>query len=386
MQYKQVPQIPFSRFDVIRPAIRRMQGYVPGEQPQELDGYIKINSNENPYPPSPRVLQALQQALGDQPHAQNRQAQQNRQNQHALLGIYPSPTAQDLRQKAAQVYGLEPDQILVGNGSDDVLTMLMRTCIDPGDRVAYPVPTYSLYDILVAMQDGRAIHVPWPEDFSLPVQQLAESQAKLTFVANPNAPFGNFTPLEQLEALAQHVSGLLVIDEAYVDFAEDSALPFIAKYPQVVILRTLSKSFSLAGMRIGLAFGHPDLLGELMKVKDSYNMNRLSIVAAVAALEDYDWMQANVAKIRATRSRLSRVLQDLGYQVYPSQANFIVARMTGVNQQAMYEWLKQQQILVRYFSTAELADCLRISIGTDEEIDRLLAAMGQFLAQPMPDR
>ena len=308
-------------------------------------------------------------------------------NQHALLGIYPSPTAQDLRQKAAQVYGPRSQtRSWLATARDDVLTMLMRTCIDPGDRVAYPVPTYSLYDILVAMQDGRAVHVPWPEDFSLPVQQLAESQAKLTFVANPNAPFGNFTPLEQLEALAQHVSGLLVIDEAYVDFAEDSALPFIAKYPQVVILRTLSKSFSLAGMRIGLAFGHPDLLDELMKVKDSYNMNRLSIVAAVAALEDYGWMRANVAKIRATRTRLSRALQDLGYQVYPSQANFIVARMTGVNQQAMYEWLKQQQILVRYFSTAELADCLRISIGTDEEIDRLLAAMGQFLAQPMPDR
>ena len=370
---------PFSRFEVVRPAVRRMHGYVPGEQPRELDRYIKINSNENPYPPSPRVLRALQRAVGLDPHKQNSPGQQ-------ALRIYPSPSAEDVRDKAAQVYGLEPDQILVGNGSDDILTMLMRTCIDPGDRVAYPVPTYSLYDILVAMQDGQAVHVPWPEDFSLPVRRLVESRAKLIFVANPNAPFGNFTPLEQLEALARQISGLLVIDEAYVDFAPETALPLIARYPQVLILRTLSKSFSLAGMRVGLAFGHPELLGELLKVKDSYNMNRLSIVAAVAALEDSDWMRANVAKIRATRSRLSAALQEFGYHVYPSQANFVVARRRGVNQRALYEWLKARRILVRYFSAPELSDCVRISVGSDEDIDQLLAAMRQFLAQTGADK
>ena len=370
---------PFSRFEVVRPAVRRMHGYVPGEQPRELDRYIKINSNENPYPPSPRVLRALQRAVGLDPHKQNSPGQQ-------ALRIYPSPSAEDVRDKAAQVYGLEPDQILVGNGSDDILTMLMRTCIDPGDRVAYPVPTYSLYDILVAMQDGQAVHVPWPEDFSLPVRRLVESRAKLIFVANPNAPFGNFTPLEQLEALARQISGLLVIDEAYVDFAPETALPLIARYPQVLILRTLSKSFSLAGMRVGLAFGHPELLGELLKVKDSYNMNRLSMVAAVAALEDSDWMRANVAKIRATRSRLSAALQEFGYHVYPSQANFVVARRRGVNQRALYEWLKARRILVRYFSAPELSDCVRISVGSDEDIDQLLAAMRQFLAQTGADK
>lgn len=371
-------QLPFSRFEVVRPAVRRMHGYVPGEQPRELDRYIKINSNENPYPPSPHVLHALQRAVGHDPHRQNAPDQQ-------ALRIYPSPSAEDVRAKAAEVYGLEPDQILVGNGSDDILTMLMRTCIDPGDRVAYPVPTYSLYDILVAAQDGRAVQVPWPKDFSLPVQRLVESRAKLVFVANPNAPFGNFTPLEQLEALAQQTSGLLIIDEAYVDFAQHTALPFLAHYPQVLIVRTLSKSFSLAGMRVGLAFGHPDLLGELLKVKDSYNMNRLSMVAAVAALEDYGWMRANVAKIRATRSRLSAALQELGYQVYPSQANFVVARMHGVSQRALYEWLRARRILVRYFSAPELNDCVRISIGSDEDIDQLLAAMRQFLAQTGAD-
>ena len=367
-----MPRLPSSRLlHVVRPAIRDMQAYVPGEQPRELDRYIKLNSNENPYPPSPHVVRALQRAVGDDAPGQQ-------------LRIYPSPSAEDVRRKAAEVYGLEPDQVLVGNGSDDLLTMLMRTCIDPGDRVAYPVPTYSLYDILVAMQDGRAVRVPWPEDFSLPLEALVESRAKLVFVANPNAPFGNFTPVEQLEALARQTPGLLVVDEAYVDFAHHTALPLLARYPQLVILRTLSKSFSLAGLRIGLAFGHPELLGELMKVKDSYNMNRLSMVAAVAALEDSGWMRANVARIQATRARLSVALRDLGYDVSPSQANFVVARRRGVSQQPVYEWLKARRILVRYFSEPELSDCVRISIGSDEETDQLLAALRQFPAQPRP--
>ncbi len=382
-QAQQAQKVQFSRFDLIRPAIRRMQGYVPGEQPRDVRSYIKINSNENPYPPSPRVLQALQQAVGQ--NGQVGQDGQDLDDLHGLmdLRVYPSPTAEDLREKAAAVYDLEPNQILVGNGSDDLLTMLMRTCVDPGDRVAYPVPTYSLYDILVAMQDGHAMHVVWPQDFSLPVQQLVESEAKLVFVANPNAPFGNFTPLDQLEVLAQQTRSIVVIDEAYVDFAETSALPLIHTYPHVLILRTFSKSFSLAGMRIGLAFGQPELLAELMKVKDSYNLNRLSIVAAIAALEDYDWMRANAEKICATRSRLRDALQEIGYLVYPSQANFVVARMDGVSQQPMYEWLKAHKILVRYFSAPELADCVRISIGTDDEIDQLLAAMQQFQRRPV---
>ncbi len=369
---------PFSRFGLVRPAVRRMAGYVPGEQPRQLDRYIKLNSNENPYPPSPRVLRALRRAVGCGPDGESTSGPQT-------LRVYPSPDAEEVRAKAAEVYGLEPEQVLVGNGSDELLTMLMRTCIDPGDRVAYPVPSYSLYDILVAMQDGRAVPVPWPEDFSLPVQRLAESRAKLVFVANPNPPFGNCPPLEQLEALARQTSGLLVIDEAYVDFAQQTALPLIARYPQVVILRTLSKSFSLAGMRVGLAFGHPDLLGELLKVKDSYNMNRLSMVAAVAALEDADWMQTNVARIRATRARLGVALHELGYQVSPSQANFVVARRPGVSQRGLYEWLKARRILVRYFSAPELSDWVRISIGSDEEIDQLLAAIRQFLAQTGAD-
>jgi len=345
----------FSRNTIIRPTIRRMHGYVPGEQPQDKQ-YIKLNSNENPYPPSPRVAEALQQAInGD-------------------LRLYPDPVANRLRDKAAEAYGLTRAHILVGNGSDDILTMLMRTCVGPGDRVAYPVPTYSLYDELVTMQDGESIRVPFPQDFSLP-PQLGDVDAKLTFLCHPNAPSGTLPPLAQVEDLARQVRGILAIDEAYVDFADETALPLVHKYSHIVVLRTFSKSFSLAGMRIGLALGHPDFIKQLLKVKDSYNVNRLSIVAATAALEDYVWMRQNVAKIRATRTRLTTELRRLGYLVYDSHTNFVLARKKGGSQEPVYHGLKDQGILVRYFSVPELSDCLRITIGTDEEINRLLEAM-----------
>jgi histidinol-phosphate aminotransferase len=227
------------------------------------------------------------------------------------------------------------------------------------------------------MQDGEVVRVPYPADFSLP-PQLAEVEAKLTFLCHPNAPSGVLTPLPQVEELARRVRGILVIDEAYVDFADEHALSLLHNYPQVVILRTFSKSFSLAGMRIGLAFGHPDFLNELIKVKDSYNVSRLSIIAAVAALEDYAWMRRNVEKIRATRARLTTALGELGYFVYKSQANFVLARQQGVNQEPVYRGLKERGILVRYFSSPELSDCLRISVGSDAEIDRLLEAMNEL--------
>jgi len=348
----------FPRRDTVRQAIRQMHGYTPGEQPQDKR-YIKLNSNENPYPPSPQVTNALQQAIGED------------------LRLYPDPLATRLRDKAAAVYGLSREQVLVGNGSDDLLTMLMRTFVGRGDRVAFPFPTYSLYDILVAMQEGEIVRVPFPVDFSLP-PQLAEVEAKLTILCHPNAPSGTLTPLHQVEGLARRVHGILVIDEAYIDFADETALPLLHRYPHVVILRTFSKSFSLAGMRIGLAFGHPDLISELIKVKDSYNVSRLSIVAAVAALEDYAWMHQNVDNIRATRTRLSAALRELGYFVYDSQTNFVLARKQGVAQKPVYLGLKERGLLVRYFSSPELADCLRISVGTDEEITRLLAAMQEL--------
>jgi histidinol-phosphate aminotransferase len=231
-----------------------------------------------------------------------------------------------------------------------------------------------LYDILVAMQDGVVAPVPYPPNFFIPAA-LAEVDAKLTFLCHPNAPSGVLPPLSQVEELARKTRGVLVIDEAYIDFADETSLALVHRYPHVVVLRTFSKSFSLAGMRIGLAFGHPDLIREMLKVKDSYNVDRLSIVAATAALEDHGWMRQNVDKIRATRGRLITELRNLGYFIYDSQTNFVLARQVGVNQERIYHGVKDRGILIRYFSTPELADCLRITVGTDEQIDQVLAAL-----------
>jgi histidinol-phosphate aminotransferase len=337
-----------------------MTGYVPGEQPQDRR-YIKLNTNENPYPPSPRVLAAVRAATTDD------------------LRLYPDPMANALRERAAAVYDVDRETVLVGNGSDDLLNLIVRACVGAQDRVVYPYPTYSLYDTLVTIQEGQAIHIPYPDDFSLPYG-LAEAGGRVTFVCHPNSPSGTPVPIDAIEALARQVTGVLVVDEAYVDFADTTALGLVRRYDNVVVLRSFSKSFSLAGMRIGLAFGAENMIAELLKVKDSYNVTRLSIVAATAALDDYGWMQANVARVRQTRGRLTEALRQLGFAVLPSQANFVLARRPGRSAEDVYRALKERGILVRYFATPELRDALRISIGTDAEIDALLTALQEGTA------
>jgi histidinol-phosphate aminotransferase len=343
-----------------RRIVSAMQPYIPGEQPRDKR-YIKLNTNENPYPPSPRVIEALHAAAS------------------ADLRLYPDPMANELRDRAAAVYGFERDQILAGNGSDELLNVILRACIDPGARVVFPHPTYSLYDTLVTIQEGEPVHLPYPADFSLPCG-LAEADGRVTFVCNPNSPSGTQVEPAALRSLAQQLTGLLVIDEAYVDFAAAHALDLVRRSDNVVVLRTFSKSFSLAGMRIGLAFGPAPLIAELSKIKDSYNVSRLSIVAATAALEDYDWMSANVDRIRRTRTRLTDELRALGFGVLPSQANFVLARRPGEDLSRVYGALKQRGILVRYFAVPGLQDALRITVGTDAETDALLAALRAIAA------
>ncbi len=342
----------------VRKLVDQMAGYVPGEQPQDRR-YIKLNTNENPHPPSPRVAQALQAALNDD------------------LRLYPDPVANAVRDRAAERYELTREHILVGNGSDEILALIMKACIEPGERVVYPYPTYSLYDTLVTIEEGEAVHVPFPADFSLPVG-LAKAAGKVTIICHPNSPSGTPVPIDQMRELARQVPGLLVVDEAYVDFADATALPLVHEFENVMVLRTFSKSFSLAGMRIGMAFAPPALIAQLMKVKDSYNVTRLSIVAAAAALEDYAWMRANVAKIRAARDYLIKALRAYKLQVLPSHTNFVLARRQGKSMEGVYLALKEQGILVRYFNTPELFDALRITVGTDEECRALVEAIGNI--------
>ncbi|MET0594659.1 MAG: histidinol-phosphate transaminase, partial [Polyangiaceae bacterium] len=342
----------------VRSAIRTMEGYIPGEQPQDRR-YIKLNTNENPYPPSPRVIEALKHAVTDD------------------LRLYPDPTAKELRVKAAEVYGVTPEQVICGNGSDDLLSMLFRACVDSGTTadVAYPVPTYSLYDTLAAIQGAQPKTVPFGADFKLPVDALLAANARLNLICNPNSPSGTFTPLSVIADFARRSNGVVVVDEAYADFANESAISLLDSCPNVVVLRTFSKSFSLAGMRIGLAFASRAGIAELEKVKDSYNLDRLSLVAARAALEDMPWMQANVAKIRATRENLVRELGALGFRVPASESNFVFATHPKFGGADLYRALRERGILVRYFATPALKDGLRITVGTDEQNDALVVAL-----------
>jgi len=294
--------------------------------------------------------------------------------------LYPDPMANALRDSAARRYDLPRDCIVAGNGSDDLLAIVMRACIDPGDLVAYPYPTYSLYDTLVEIAGARVVRLPWAAGYALPAELVA-TDARVTIVCNPNAPSGTFVAVDELAALARGLTGLLVIDEAYVDFAADSALRLVRQHDNVVVLRTLSKSFSLAGMRVGLAFGQAPVIAELCKVKDSYNLSRVSIAAGAAALEDYEAMQAHVARVAATRARLTAALRRLGYEVPDSHTNFVLARRPGVDQRPVLDALKQRRILVRYFATPELRDALRISVGTDEEIDALVGALEELMVK-----
>jgi histidinol-phosphate aminotransferase len=352
-----------------RSNIAGLAGYVPGEQPQDSE-IIKLNTNENPYPPSPKVFAALRSAL------------------HSSLRLYPEPLSDSLRSAAAAVYGVMPANIIAGNGSDELLAIALRCFVGPGDGVAFPVPTYSLYDTLVEIQDGVRLAVDYPADFSLPAS-LSAQNAILTFLCNPNAPSGTMVPLPEIEKLARSVSGVLVVDEAYVDFAASegsSALPLTHRLPNLIVLRSFSKSFSLAGMRIGLAFASDEIIAGMMKVKDSYNLNRLSLVAAGAALEDLPWMTRNARRIQRSRQRLTCALKRMGYQVYPSHANFVLARKPGQDLKPVYEELKRHKILVRYFDVPGLQDCLRVTVGTPKEIAALIAAMSKIAAGPPSQR
>jgi histidinol-phosphate aminotransferase len=338
-----------------RPNITALAGYVPGEQPGDNDR-IKLNTNENPYPPSPKVLMALRKAVNQS------------------LRLYPEPLADGLRFVAADVYGVKRENILAGNGSDELLSILLRSFVGAKDRVAVPVPTYSLYETLVAIQEGELVRIDFPADFTIPPPLYSE-RAALTFLCNPNSPSGTLVPRPEIERLARTLAGILVVDEAYIDFAVDestSAIPLVRQIPNLVVLRTFSKSYSLAGMRIGLAFACEELVAGMMKVKDSYNLNRLSLIAATAALKDLPWMKRNVQRIQKSRIQLIGSLKRLGYDVYPSQANFVMAQMKGENQKPTYEGLKAKNIFVRYFDTVGLRESLRISIGRPREMKAFL--------------
>jgi histidinol-phosphate aminotransferase len=383
---------------LVRPLVRKLHPYVYGEQPK-IKGLIKLNTNENPYPPSPKVLAAIRSAVDGR------------------LRLYPNPTAQALREKVAKLHGCHADNIIVGNGSDELLALAVRCFVEPVgaevtrrtgstshksassrrrlQTVQYFTPSYSLYPVLADIHGAAKNPVPLHSDFSLPgVAELKDGRGKppkggttncwdfhaaLTFVTTPNAPSGRGYSTKELEKLCRAQKGVVVLDEAYVDFAEEDAMALALKYPQVIVARTFSKAYALCFQRVGYFVGPRDLIGALHKIRDSYNVNGLGQVAAVATLGHLPFYRACFKKIVATREWLSRELTKSGFRVFPSRTNFILVRPPRFPASAWQQKLRARKILVRWFDIPGVKDYLRISIGTRTEAETLVAAAHKIL-------
>lgn len=343
----------------IRPSVQALEAYTPGEQPK-VEGLIKLNTNENPYPPSPAVAQALREFSAES------------------LRLYPDPSCVALRCRIAEQAGVTMEQVFVGNGSDEVLRVAIRAFTQPGGAVASFGPSYSLYPVLAAAEEVGFRCVSLPDDFSW-VTPPTDLDAQLFCLANPNAPTGVFYPTENIEVFARQFQGVVLVDEAYMDFAGGrSALELAKRLPNVLVARTLSKSYSLAGLRVGWAIGPAELIAALYKLKDSYNVDRVAQALALAALDDVPWMLANAEKIIATRERVAAVLQQRGFRVIPSSANFLFAAPPPPQTAAeVFSTLHKNKVLVRYFPGPQTGSYLRISIGTDTQMDSFLAALSE---------
>lgn len=347
--------------------VKELSPYVPGTQPMDT-GWVKLNTNECPYPPSPRVAEAVAAEV-------------------ARLPLYPNPASVPLREAIARRLGVTSGQVLVGNGSDDVLNLLARVYCGRDAPAGQTFPSYSLYPVLTALQAARLLSVPFEEDMRLPVSKLAELRAPLLYLTAPNAPTGVGFALEELRALAEAFRGVLVVDEAYADFGDVTALPLAREYGHVVVTRSFSKSYALAGLRVGFAVASAEVVDLLDRVRESYNVNRLSQAGALAAWEDEGYLREVVAKVRATREAFRGWLEGRGWQVYPSQANFVFGEPVRQGKRGeavargLFEWLRERKILVRYFGGHALtAGRLRISIGTDADMARVREAMEQWEA------
>ncbi len=346
----------------LRPNISAMKGYVPGFQPADESEYIKLNTNENSYPPSPDVVAAILAELG---------------SDGASLRRYPSATSQRLRDVAGELYGFDPAWIIMANGSDEVLNNLIRAFAGEGEEIGYVHPSYSYYATLAEVQGATVRTFGLTGDFRI-AGFPDVYQGKIFFLTTPNAPLGCGFSLDYIEELAQKCSGMLVLDETYADFADSSALELVKKQENVVVTRTLSKSYSLAGMRLGLAIARPEVIAALDKIRDHYNLDRLAQAACVAALKDQAYLRECVRKIRATREWFAGELEKLGYSAIPSQGNYLFVAPPDANGKRVYDGLFERKILVRYFTDPLLAHGLRISIGTQEEMEKTLAALREI--------
>jgi histidinol-phosphate aminotransferase len=386
--------MPLQLSQLIRPLVRELHPYVYGEQPK-IKGLIKLNTNENPYPPSPKVLAAVKAAVDGR------------------LRLYPNPTAERLREKLAKLHDCRPENIIAGNGSDELLALATRCFVEPrvgqasslspsqqtkksetgkmpvlrlsAATVQYFTPSYSLYPVLADIHGAVKNALTLNPDFSLPslhglkLGKIWDFRAALTFVTTPNAPGGRGYSTKELDELCRAQKGVVVFDEAYVDFAEENAVTLALKYPHVLVARTFSKAYSLCFQRVGYFVGHPELIGALHKIRDSYNVNGLGQIAAEATLDDLPYYRANFKKIITTRDQLGRELTKLGFRVLPSQTNFILVQPPRFSAEAWLQKLRARKILVRWFNQPEVRNYLRITIGTAAEAEALARAAKSIL-------
>jgi histidinol-phosphate aminotransferase len=345
----------------LKKALRGFEPYIPGEQPADGEEWVKLNTNESPLPPSPNVIEAIKAATGDS------------------LRLYPSPTGAPARSAIAAHLDLDPSQVALGNGGDELIEMCFRAFAGKGDRVAYPTPTYSLFEPLCRIHEAVSAPHPSAEGWAW-TEGLAEDHAQLKFLVNPNSPTGTWSAEIAVEDVVARSRGVVVLDEAYVDFAPESCIGLLEKHRNLLILRTLSKSYALAGMRIGYALGDPEVIANLDAVKDSYNLDRLAIVAAVAAMRDQDHHWKIVDYVVAERAWLAEQLRESRFEVAPSAANFVfVEPPPGSTAAAVADALRERQILIRHYDREPIAGWLRITIGTRDQHERLLGALKEIL-------
>lgn len=344
--------------------VNRLEPYVPGEQPK-VSNLIKLNTNENPYGPAPGALRAMQGEVSD------------------ALRLYPDPNADALKSAIADYHGINASQVFVGNGSDEVLAHTFRALFKQEKPILFPDITYSFYPVYCGLFEVEFERVPLTESFTINPDDYVRDNGGIIF-PNPNAPTGTGLPLADIENLLQrNRDSVIVVDEAYVDFGAESAVSLINKYPNLLVIQTLSKSRSLAGLRVGYAMGDAALIEGLERVKNSFNsypLGRLSIVGAVAALQERDYFEDTCGKIIATREKLREKLEQLGFEVLPSQANFLFARHPQRDAAELSQALRQRAIIVRHFTQARIDQFLRITVGTDQECESLVEALTEILA------
>lgn len=339
--------------------VRGLEPYVPGEQPQ-MQRLVKLNTNESPFAPSPHALEAIRQAADER------------------LRLYPDPEGTELRQAVADFYRIQPEQVFVGNGSDEILAHIFHGLFQPDEPVLFPDITYSFYPVYCGLYGLESRTVALDEQFRIPPDGFGAPNGGVIF-PNPNAPTGLAMPLAQIESiLGANPDRVVVVDEAYVDFGAESAIALIDDYPNLLVTQTLSKSRSLAGLRVGFAVGHPDLIEGLQRVKNSFNsypLDRPAQAGAVAAMKDRDHFERTRTAVMAERDRLTSGLEALGFEVLPSSANFVLTRRPGSDAAQISAQLREEGIIVRHFNKPRIEEFLRITVGTPEQTDELLAAL-----------